>query len=107
MLSEYDQRQVARMFDVVEAYQASGIEALHSLHASLGFLMNALESKDQQWVRELHEQWAVLEEVLASSSHRSPRWEFNEDEQRLVSSAADRITSIVRAVHKANVQDAY
>ena len=69
-LSEYNQRQLSLMKEMLELYTSDKL-SLKKLIDNLEGLLYCLQSVDVEWKNELHEYWFVLEQVYAVSLYRN------------------------------------
>ncbi|MGV8927968.1 MAG: hypothetical protein ACOH2G_20130 [Ewingella sp.] len=69
-LSEYDQRQLSLMEDMLNLYFLDKI-SLKKLIDNLEGLLFCLQSVDIEWKNEFHEYWFVLEQVYAVALFRN------------------------------------
>ncbi|HAT1617872.1 TPA: hypothetical protein I8Y09_004626 [Raoultella ornithinolytica] len=69
-LSEYDQRQLALMEEMLSLYSSDKM-TLKKLIDNLEGLLFCLQSVDIEWKNEFHEHWFVLEQVYAVASFRN------------------------------------
>lgn len=63
-ISEYDERQLRLMHENLISFEMKQIE-LGSLVGSLEFLLNSLESKDDEWEEKILDEITILETVNA------------------------------------------
>lgn len=69
-LSEYDQRQLSLMREMLDLYASDKI-SLKKLIDNLEGLLFCLQSVDVEWKNDFHESWFILEQVYAVSSFRN------------------------------------
>lgn len=69
-LSEYNQRQLSLMKEMLELYTSDKL-SLKKLIDNLEGLLYCLQSVDVEWKNEFHEYWFVLEQVYAVSLYRN------------------------------------
>ena len=69
-LSEYDQRQLSLMGEMLDLYSSNKI-SLKKLIDNLEGLLFCLQSIDIEWKNCFHEYWFVLEQVYAVASFRN------------------------------------
>ncbi|BEM87242.1 hypothetical protein SMQE08_19280 [Serratia marcescens] len=69
-LSEYDQRQLSLMEEMLDLYSSDKI-SLKKLIDNLEGLLFCLQSVDVEWKNEFHEHWFVLEQVYAVALFRN------------------------------------
>jgi len=93
MITQYDQRQLNRMKDQISSFESGGI-GLGSLIGDLEFLLNAMESSDEDWKKQLDEQILILEEVYADALDRDMT-ELEPESQTLVSKAIETIKGYI------------
>lgn len=69
-LSEYNQRQLSLMKEMLELYTSDKL-SLKKLIDNLEGLLYCLQSVDAEWRNEFHEYWFVLEQMYTVSLYRS------------------------------------
>ena len=63
-ISEYDERQLKLMYECLSSFEKNQIE-LSSLIGSLEFLLNAMESVDEEWENKFLKEVTTLESINA------------------------------------------
>lgn len=69
-LSEYNQRQLSLMKEMLELYTSDKL-SLKKLIDNLEGLLYCLQSVDVEWRNEFHEHWFVLEKMYTVSLYRN------------------------------------
>jgi hypothetical protein len=69
-MTEYDERQFARMLERLNAFEEHKI-SLAAFIADLNGLLCALENPDTEWRNDFQKQWGILEDIHASALDRA------------------------------------
>ncbi|NGX38326.1 MAG: hypothetical protein K1000chlam2_01499 [Chlamydiae bacterium] len=98
-ISEYDERQLKLMHECLSSFEKNQIE-LSSLIGSLEFLLNAMESVDEEWENKFFKEATILEsinaiEVMEESEKETLKFNKNESIE-LLSKAVLSLKSLIQ-----------
>ena len=90
VITEYNKRQLVKMRQQIDSFKRGEL-ALGSLIGDLEFLLNVMESMDEEWTARVGEEVGILEQVFAFALHKELQ-QLDKSSKLLVSQSVEKVS---------------